>query len=83
MPMYKQVNGERIQLTPEEEAERQAEWDAFEAQKPAIQAQERLAELDKHLRRAEEELIDAGGLQVSQFLMGVKAEKEMLRSKLK
>ena len=78
MPIYKQVNGELVELSPQEETARQAEWDAFEAERGVEEAKLKLIELDHHLRRAEEELIDAGNLQVSQFLLDIKAEKDNL-----
>jgi hypothetical protein len=87
----KNVSGLRYLLTPEEIAARQAEEAAYEAAKPLLQWQSRMAATDSKIPRYVEDLIDgvqsalqASGVSLSNHipdaLMTAYAEKKTIRS---
>ena len=57
--MHKMVNGERIDLTPQEIADRQVEEAAWLAEKPTKDWERDMVETDAKLPRYAEDIIDA------------------------
>ena len=80
MPRHRMVNGEKVFFTPQEEAERDAEEAAYEAEKPRQEILRQILQLENTItpRRRDEAIlgVDNG------WLASVRAQITALRSQL-
>jgi hypothetical protein len=72
MALYKMVNGVRVQLTPEQEAETLAQWEVEQNRPPPDFEQQELDQMERIMKALVAEIAELKGVAPSQVMQSMK-----------